>query len=269
MGLFSSIGAALGPIAPIIGAGVGLLGGSKDKTTTAETSSMPEWTPQQMPYVFGSQGWNPQMPQLNAEALNYGTALTGGYNPQYGPQGPMGFEQLLSGILGMGGGQLPMQPYQGGGGGGGAINMGPMLPQPHPGGGVNTGPMLPQGAPQGAPDTPWFMDPNAFTQGYGARQGGIQGLLGYGQGVPPPLMTNNPYFSGQGVRNPENLMQGPGMYDPALAAQEQQEQQAPPNGLLQRANDSPAMPAPSTYRPPAYMQPDAYGKPAWARDMVL
>ena len=144
-----------------------------------------------------------------------------------------------------------------------------MLPQPHPGGGMNTGPMLPQqGAPQGAQGTPWFMDPNASTQGYGAQQGGIQGLLGYGQGVPPPLMTNNPYFSGQGVRNPENLMQGPGMYDPALAAHAQ-EQQAPPNGLLQRANDSPAMPAPSSYQTPAYMQPDAYGKPAWARDMVL
>ncbi len=63
-------------------------------------------------------------------------------------------------------------------------------------------------------------------------------------------------------------MQGPGMYDPALAAQEQQAQQAPPNGLFQRANDSPAMPAPQQQQP-AYMQQDAYGRPAWARDMVL
>ena len=156
--------------------------------------------------------------------MNYMTALSGGFNPQHGPQAPMNFEQVLSGIL---------NPQQ-------VSDKGPA----------------------------WYQDPRSSTQGFNGQPGGMTGLLGYGQGTPPPLFSNNPYFSGQGVMDPENLMQGPGMYDPALAAQEQ-EQQAPPNGLLQRANDSPAMPAPSSYQTPAYMQPDQSGLPAWARDMVL
>lgn len=194
---------------------------NKANAEAAEDAGMPKWDPRQEPYLFGSTGWQPEMPEMSADAMNYMTALSGGFNPQYGPQQPMDFEQLLGGILN------------------------------------------PQQAAGGA--QPWYQDPNASPQQAG-QQGGVAGLLGYGQGTPPPLYSNNPYFSGQGVMDPQNLMQGPGGYDPANAGYAPQQQQA---GLLGAANGSQAMPAPSSYQTPEYMVKDYTGKPAWAREYIL
>ncbi len=208
----------------VIGGGLGLLGNSmnnKANAEAAEGAGMPMWDPRQEPYLFGSTGWQPQMPEMSADAMNYMTALSGGHNPQYGPQAPMNFEQVLSGIL---------SPQQ-------VSDKGPA----------------------------WYQDPRSSTQGFNGQPGGMTGLLGYGQGTPPPLFSNNPYFSGQGVMDPQNLMQGPGGYDPANAGYAPPQQQ--PQGLL-GAGGGGAMPAPAPPQP-AYMQQDAYGLPAWARDMVM
>lgn len=165
-------------------------------TRTTTESVAPEWSTQQLPYIFGDNAWQSPMPQMNAEALNYGQALMGGFNPAYGPQQPMGFDELLAQISG-----TPQAAKTEGGG--------------------------------------WFQDPNSTVYNPQGNAGGVEGLLGYGAGTPPPLFDNNPYFAGQGVRDPENMMQGPGMPQidenaAALAAAQPapapppQVQQAPP-----------------------------------------
>lgn len=155
----------------------GLLGrkGAKDQAKDIEKANadqlkyqgLPRWDDRQTPYVFG-QGKQWQMPYMNAQAINYMQGLSGGYNPMYGPQ--------LAGLLGGAGG--PMQPT---------------------GGGATLG----SGGFQGG-NQPWFMNPqsNPFDPGI---YGGLAGMLGIGQGAPPPLFMNDPRF-GYNVANPNDLM---------------------------------------------------------------
>lgn len=167
--------------AAAIGAAGSYLASDNNNKAVSEAnaqSNIPKWAPEQLPYTFQGSGWNPAMPGVNAGALNYGLGLTGGFNPGTGPQQPMEFNSLLSGLLG--------------------------------------------GYDNAGVANPWYQDPRSTTQ-LQEGQGSIGGLLGYGAGTPPPLMTSNPYYSGQGVVNPEQMMAGPGMhnapqYQPTAAA---------------------------------------------------
>ena len=90
-------------IAGLAGSVLGFLGQESQNDAMAEAAEgagMPIWDPRQEARLFGGAAWNPQMPQVNADAMNYGNAMTGGYNPATGPQGPMNFEDMLSGLLG-------------------------------------------------------------------------------------------------------------------------------------------------------------------------
>ena len=92
-----------GALAGLAGSALGFLGQESQNDAMAEAAEgagMPIWDPRQEARLFGGTAWNPQMPQVNADAMNYGNALMGGYNPATGPQGPMNFEDMLSGLLG-------------------------------------------------------------------------------------------------------------------------------------------------------------------------
>lgn len=124
----------------LIGGGLGLISNSMDNSARAEAAEgagMPMWDPRQEDYLFGNAPWQPNIPDVNADALNYGQAMMGGYNPATGPQGPMSYQDILfdllnnnssqdggmSGLLGYGGKGAPAaapppmmasNPYYGG-----------------------------------------------------------------------------------------------------------------------------------------------------------
>lgn len=130
----------------------------------------PTWSPYQLPYVWEGDPAQMGRPQMNAQSANYFQSLSAGANPMFGPQ--MGGMPGLGGMFGLGG--------AGSGGG---------MP--------------------GYPQDPWFMNNQGSVYEQGVP-GGVAGLLGFGQGAAPPLMTNNPLYSGEGVRDPENLKGGKG-----------------------------------------------------------
>lgn len=93
----------MAPLATVAGGLLGLAGSKvqADATNKAnENAGLPRWDPRQEALLFGGGAWNPQIPQVNADAMNYGRSLMGGYNPTTGPQGPMDFESILGGLLG-------------------------------------------------------------------------------------------------------------------------------------------------------------------------
>jgi hypothetical protein len=59
-----------------------------------EDAGMPRWAPQSIPYVFGANGWQPPMPTMSQDAIDYGAMLAGGGNAT----GPMSMEGLLGNI---------------------------------------------------------------------------------------------------------------------------------------------------------------------------
>lgn len=80
----------------------GLFGGDNEQTTRTVPSgaTTPQWSSYQLPYMWTGPAWNPyaSLPQFTAAGLNYGQALSGGFNPATGAAAPMGFGQLLSGL---------------------------------------------------------------------------------------------------------------------------------------------------------------------------
>ncbi len=89
-------------IAGLAGSVLGFLGQESQNDAMAEAAEgagMPMWDPRQEARLFGGTAWNPQMPLVNADAMNYGNAMMGGYNPATGPQGPMSFQDILKQLL--------------------------------------------------------------------------------------------------------------------------------------------------------------------------
>lgn len=87
--------------------------GSNDEgqTTSTETSSVPQWSPEQIPYLFGDTVTLPETPQYTAEGLNYAGAQSAGYNPAYGSQEPLSWEDFIASLEGISGSSSPDSPY--------------------------------------------------------------------------------------------------------------------------------------------------------------
>jgi len=149
-----------GALAGLAGSALGYLGSKSQNKAMAEANEdagVPRWDPRQEEYLFGGSAWQPQMPLVNADAMNYGSAMMGGYNPATGPQGPMNFEDMLSGLLG--GKEVQGQGMSGLLGYGGP------------------------GAPSAAP--PPLMSSNPYYGGYGVDRPEDLGYNLYGPPVPP------------------------------------------------------------------------------------
>ena len=93
----------------------GLLGGINNeggtKERSEETISMPVWPDETYAYLFGDEATLPDTPKFTAEALNYARGLSGGYNPAYGAQEPMGFDDFLAGVSGLSTSRGNANPY--------------------------------------------------------------------------------------------------------------------------------------------------------------
>lgn len=97
---------------PLAAAAVGAIGSymASDNQNDAQAEAMegagtPVWDPRQESYLFGNAPWQPNVPDVNADALNYGQAMMGGYNPATGPQGPMSYQDILFDLLNNNSGQ--------------------------------------------------------------------------------------------------------------------------------------------------------------------
>lgn len=76
--------------------------GSSSTDTATSTSSIPTWSSEQTPYVWG-EGYEFPTYQLSDEAKKYGAQLTGGYKGADGTSiAPMNSSDLMASILGTG-----------------------------------------------------------------------------------------------------------------------------------------------------------------------
>lgn len=104
-----SWGAVGSAVAGAVVGGVSNKGGTKERSE--ETTSMPVWPDETYAYLFGDEAALPDTPKYTAEALNYARGLSGGYNPAYGAQDPMGFDDFLAGVSGLSTSQGTATPY--------------------------------------------------------------------------------------------------------------------------------------------------------------